>query len=340
MSNLVERLNATAHPRLERTLGYQANSRWVAWHWEPQLNQVMHNDGENIGTGNGVAWQIFLQHPQVSPSVQDYNLGAADQYWMLLDRYSRNLYVGLGPDVQSLLEAPESLALLASLDGSNNFFSETADALKDSWERLTNSEGVRNLRNSIPLGVGVALLAAVGIGGWYWLKPIMERQPAATETPLVACGTGGSGDFSAYFAPAMGSQELHVISVYEARSDHRAGYHPTGLVEVKVQRQEKPIILALSAYEPVHWNVTLEPGVKVEYIILNGYHQQSISGVDGVPVDKYIHRGIRSRSGHFSYKWLNSLEYKPLLVQRLEQYTRTKLTSFQGCYRGTSFQLK
>jgi len=340
MSNLVERLNATAHPRLERTLGYQANSRWVAWHWEPQLNQVMYNDGDNIGTGNGVAWQVFLQHPQVSPSVQDYNLAAADQYWLLLDRHSRNLYVGLGPDVQSLLEAPESLALLASLDGNNDFFQEIGDAIKDNLERLTNSEGFRNLKNLIPLGVGAASIAAVGVGGWYWLKPILERQPAATETPLVACGEGGSGDFSAYFARTMGSKELHVISVYEARSDHSAGYHPTGLVEVKVQRQEKPIILALSSYEPVHWNFTLSPGVEIEQIILNGYHQQSISGVDGVPVDKYIHKRIRYRPGHFSYKWLNTLEYKPLLVQRLEQYTRTQLTSFQGCYRGTSFQLK
>lgn len=340
MSNLVERLNATAHPRLERTLGYQANSRWVAWHWEPELNQVMYNDGDNIGTGNGVAWQVFLQHPQVSPSVQDYNLSQADQYWLLLDRHSRNLYVGLGPDVQSLLDAPESLALLASLDGNNDFFQETSDAIKDNLARLTNSDGFRNLKNLIPLGVGAASIAALAYGGWYWLKPIMDKQQATTQTPLVACGADGSGDFSAYFARTMGSQELHVISVYEARSDHSGGYHPTGLVEVKVERQEKPIILALSSYEPVHWNVTLSPGVKVEYIILNGYHQQSISGVDGVPVDKYIHKGIRSRPGHFAYKWQNTLDYKPLLVQRLEQYTRTKLTSFQGCYRGTSFQLK
>ena len=113
MSNLVQRLEITAHPQLEKSLGYRGDSRWVAWRWEPDIDQLISSDGKTVGTGNNMAWLVFLQHDLVDPAVQEYNLGEGDRYWLLLDTATRNLYVGEGKTVQSLLEQPESLALLA-----------------------------------------------------------------------------------------------------------------------------------------------------------------------------------------------------------------------------------
>ena len=344
MSNFVQRLDVNAHPRLEKSLGYRANSRWVAWHWEPEINQLTYTDGQNVGTGNGTSWQVFLQHHRVNPQVQDYHLNEADRYWLLLDRTTRNLYVGEGRDVQSLLEQPESLALLASLDSKSNVIQDAGDALQDRLRDLQNSQTVKNL---IPVGVGAALIAAVGAGSWFWLKPIASHQLAATEkaTTLTAfnhhCGDGGSRKFSAYATSSVGESELHLISVYEARSDHSGGYHPVGSIDVKVQRQQKPMILALSSYEPVHWHLTPDPGVEIKRVILSGYHDQTISGIEGIPVDTQDYSvGISVKNLPYGTTSVYKYPEQSSFVARLERMTGTRLTSAQRCYRGTSFTIK
>ncbi|MDY7007486.1 MAG: hypothetical protein SWX82_27030 [Cyanobacteriota bacterium] len=42
-----------------------------------------------------------------------------------------------------------------------------------------------------------------------------------------------------------------MIGVYEARSDRRGGYHPTGTINVKIERKNQPVILALSSYRKI-----------------------------------------------------------------------------------------
>ena len=134
---------------------------------------------------------------------------------------------------------------------------------------------------------------------------------------------------------------MHVIGVYEARGDHRGGYHPTGKIKVHIAEQKQPIVLALSAYEPVEWNIDAEPGVAIVKIILNGYHDQKVVGVDNIPVEEYSYEETGQYLGNFMYKWNTKAEKpKNSLVDKLEQLTGNDLTSFQGCYRGTSFQIK
>ena len=332
MSNFVQRLDLSAHSRLEKSLGYQASNRWVAWHWEPEINQLTYTDGNQVGTGNSTSWQVFLQHPQVNPQVQAYGLLEGDSYWLLLDRTTRNLYVGEGKAVQTLLEQPESLALLACLDGYNSVDEESKDTLQDNLKNLQDSATLKNL---IPVAVGAALIVAVGIGAWFWLKP-------NSLTPLNQdCGVGGSQDFSAYVTSSVGDKELHLISVYEAHSDHSSGYHPSGAIDVKVERQQKPMILALSSYEPVRWYLTLDPGVEIKRVILSGYHKQTISGADGIPVDRQDYSGgISVRNFPYASTSVYEAPENSSFVARLERMTGTRLTSALGCYRGTEFTIK
>ncbi len=334
---LIQRLDISAHPRLEKSLGYQANHRWVAWHWEPEINQAMYTDGKTAGASNSLAWQVFLEHPQMRSDLQIYNLAEAEQYWLLLDRKTRNLYVGEGKIVQGLLETPESLGLLACLDGNNNYYRDTRYAIG----QLTRFKPWRRWLKLVPIGIGAALVAAVGINTWSRFSPEVEKvaeKPVSITpvSPMASCGVGGSGDLSRYITSSSSPKEVHLVGVYEANSNHRAGYHPSGQVEVKVTRQDKPIILALSSYEPVEWNIQLEPGVVVEKVILNGYHDQKVIGISGIPIEEYSYEETGRYLGNFTYEW----ESSPALVKQLNQLTGNQLTSFQGCYRGTQFEIQ
>jgi len=353
VSNLVQRLEITAHPQLEQSLGYRGDSRWVAWGWEPDIDQIISSDGKTVGTGNNMAWLVFLQHDLVQPAVREYNLGEGDRYWLLLDTETRNLYVGEGKAVQSLLEQPESLALLACLDGGNA--GQTAETWQQTLSQLTATTAFRHLTNAIPFGIAAALIGALGVGTGLWVVPTVQQkltQKTAFTSPISSaanCGIGGSDDFSAYVGSSSPDKELHLIGVYEANSDHGNGNlsksalaKPTKRIEIKVERRNKPIILALSAYEPVNWNVTVEPGAIIEKIIVNGYHNQTVSGASGIPIEEHSYEETGNYIGDFIYKWGATAENSntPSLVTKLEQINRTKLTSFQGCYRGTNFSIK
>ena len=348
MSNLVQRLEITAHPQLEKSLGYRGDSRWVAWRWEPDIDQLISSDGKTVGTGNNMAWLVFLQHDLVDPAVQEYNLGEGDRYWLLLDTATRNLYVGEGKTVQSLLEQPESLALLACLDG-GNADRQTAETWQQTLSQLTATPVVRHLTKAIPFGIAAALIGALGVGTGLWVVPAVQ-QKLAEKTAFISpisstanCGLDGSNDFSAYIGSSSGNKELHLIGVYEANAEHgNRNYLSKSAIEIKVERRNKPIILALSAYEPVQWNITAEPGVVIEKIIVNGYHNQTVSGVSGIPIEEHSYEETGNYIGDFIYKWGATAESSNTssLVTKLEQRNRTSLTSFQGCYRGTNFTIK
>ncbi|NES75587.1 MULTISPECIES: hypothetical protein [Okeania] len=347
MSNLVKLLNFTAHPQLEKSLGYKSNHPWVAFHWEPEIDQVMYNDGKNIGTGISVAWQIFIQHPLVNSEVKDYQLNETDKYWLILDRKNRNLYVGTAKIVSTMLEQPESLNLLACLD-------EKVDLASGSSQNFNYSQNKRlrinlfdqNIKYLIVITASV-LIASITFGSWLLIRSKFQQQANQNELPRgvvdgFACGVGGSNNFSSFFNTSNGEKELHLVGVYEARSDHHGGYHPTGTINVKIERKNQPVILALSSYEPVHWNVSLGKEVKLEKVIINGYHDQEISGISGIPIEEFSYQGTGSYIGEFAYQW-DKFHHHPStasLVTKLEQITNTNLTSFQGCYRGTNFTIK
>jgi hypothetical protein len=87
--------------------------------------------------------------------------------------------------------------------------------------------------------------------------------------------------------------------------------------------------------------VTVEPGAVIEKIIVNGYNNQTVSGVSGIPIQVHSYEATGNYIGDFIYKWgTNPESNTPSLVTKLEQTNRTSLTSFQGCYRGTNFSIK
>ncbi|MFM9267477.1 hypothetical protein [Tychonema sp. BBK16] len=357
MSNLVQRLEITAHPQLEKSLGYRGDNRWIAWRWEPEIDQVICSDGKIVSAGNNMAWLVFLQHDLVQPVLQEYKLSERDRHSLLLDRHSRNLYIGEGSEIQTLLEQPKSLMLLTCLDRNTK-----GDSLRDSfasrkfgetWQqklaKTTQSDYFRHLINLIPVSIVATLIGALAVGTGMWVVPVAQQkltQKTDTTSPVnfeSNCYLGNSYKFSSHVGSFSGNKELHLIAAYEATSPQDNGNPSKNTIEIKIQRTNKPIILALSAYAPINWNVTIAPGTVIEKIIISGYEKQTVSGLSEIPIEEYSYKGTGKSltEGNFMYEWDSTIDStnSPSIVTKLEQITQTKLTSFQGCYRGTSFMI-
>ncbi len=62
-------------------------------------------------------------------------------------------------------------------------------------------------------------------------------------------------------------------------------YEIEGDATVNISDKHHDVILVLSGGAPIKWNIKAAPGVKIEKVILNGWHKQEVTGIaSGVPV--------------------------------------------------------
>src|SRR3989344_581374 len=104
-------------------------------------------------------------------------------------------------------------------------------------------------------------------------------------------------------------------------------YHQQGIVKVHVKDKSKPVVLALTAYEPTLWEITKDNGVRIEKIILGGYEAQEVKGVTGVPTESID--GLDSYSG----------DRPSALISQLEVLLDAEHSSFQESYKGETFTI-
>ncbi len=128
---------------------------------------------------------------------------------------------------------------------------------------------------------------------------------------------------------------LHGIGVYEGSYPAGAGHshdsHPDGNVDIEVHTLGHPVILALSSYEPVLWNIKPDEGVIMMEIILSCYHPCRVVGVDNsVRITRYKYSSGKRRFG-------NSRE--GYLTAELKAYTGQDFDSFQEMYTGKDFSV-
>ena len=98
--------------------------------------------------------------------------------------------------------------------------------------------------------------------------------------------------------PPQGRLELHVLGLYQG--DTFKG--DRGFVEVKVTDTSASLILALGAYESVHWQIDPAPGVVIKQVILSGYKPQFVSGMaEGTSVADYSRQGESSVGLPYAY---------------------------------------
>ena len=56
--------------------------------------------------------------------------------------------------------------------------------------------------------------------------------------------------------------------------------HETREVSVVVNKPGDPIVLVLSAYDPVIWKISRTPDTKIAAVLVGGYHNQAVLGID------------------------------------------------------------
>ncbi len=156
--------------------------------------------------------------------------------------------------------------------------------------------------------------------------------PSSADPPPLGGPTapGGSPGGGGPLPARCGDPEVHVIGVYETRSDHSGGYHPTGDGRVRIERPGKHV-LVLSAYEPTDWQVTLAPGARVEAVTLIGYHAQTVNLKD-VPITHDTGCG-------YSYPYNGGGCDTNVLLDLAATHAGADVTSFHGCYHASDWTL-
>lgn len=134
--------------------------------------------------------------------------------------------------------------------------------------------------------------------------------------------------------PPAQSSELLVIGIYTA----------SGTANVKVlNKGSSNVTLVLSAFDKTLWNLTVDPGVTINEIILNGYYPQSttITDTSGNPVTNIpiIDKSGPNYLGSYAYAWPSTTggSDTPGLISKVEALTGLKLTAFAGAYYANDF---
>jgi hypothetical protein len=131
---------------------------------------------------------------------------------------------------------------------------------------------------------------------------------------------------SAPLAGVSKDARIEGIGVYEAY-DTGKQQPKTGTVNVRVRRSAKPVILVLSGYHRIKWNLTVEPGAQVGAILISSYEPAEVIGA-GSARQMIIGRHSVHKRGDSEYNALDREVY---------QVTGKRIDFFQGTYRGASF---
>lgn len=115
--------------------------------------------------------------------------------------------------------------------------------------------------------------------------------------------------------------KVEAIGVYETKDRHPAG------ISVIVKKSDKPIVLMLSAYEPVRWNLIKESGANLAAVIATGYNLPQVTGAGGT----------KTVIKHGNYAYQQSGSGYAALNNDAMMWTGKPISKFQGAYAGTVF---
>lgn len=141
----------------------------------------------------------------------------------------------------------------------------------------------------------------------------------------------GAPTITPMLASVPANAEVSVIGVYQARQEARTGQgqRSAGAIRVAIGPGSRPLVLVLSSYEPVRWQLQNAGGRRISAILLSGYHESTVAGHSGANV-------LRIGSNH-AYK-LDSGQYEQL-KREISRYVANPVRSFQGAYEASEFSV-
>lgn len=115
--------------------------------------------------------------------------------------------------------------------------------------------------------------------------------------------------------------KVEAVGVYETKDRSPSG------INVIVKKSDKPLVLMLSGYEPVRWNLIKEPGANLVAVIATGYNLPVVTGAGSTKT--VINRG--------NYAYEQSGSGYAALNNDAIMWTGKPISKFQGTYGGTVF---
>jgi hypothetical protein len=158
--------------------------------------------------------------------------------------------------------------------------------------------------------------------------------PSASATPAAPVAYSAPSP-SAYPAPTgpiaalAKSAQMEAVDVYQGANGQARGGDRTGDVQVRVRRSARPIVLILSSYERVRWNLVMEPGAQLSAVLVSGYYPSQVIGAGSARV-------VTSGS---TYAYKNGSSEYAALERDVLRLTGKRIDIFQGRYEGISFSV-
>jgi hypothetical protein len=174
-------------------------------------------------------------------------------------------------------------------------------------------------------------LALMGSGLVGFEPPTCPTEPTSIGPVIADCDVQGGYETYTYVAPGSCETGLWVAGVYQARSVSSGDDHPTGAATVHFDVPGSHV-LALSAYEPVDWTVTVGPDTTLERILVAGYHAQTVDA-PGVPVEL-----VSGPSCGYSWPYNGEGCNTDALLGAFEAAAALPVTRFDGCYDAATFE--
>jgi hypothetical protein len=123
---------------------------------------------------------------------------------------------------------------------------------------------------------------------------------------------------------------IEAIGVYEGYSAQSRSHDRNGRpVEVRVNSASSPVILVLSSYESVRWQVIPESGARIAAVLLSSHNPSQVEGAGSARV---VNIGQR-------YAYKQNTPHYSALDGEVFRYTGKRIDFFQGRYQGKEFSV-
>lgn len=159
--------------------------------------------------------------------------------------------------------------------------------------------------------------------------------PAPAATAIAADRFRSDASASMGVDPQLGAlardAQIEGVGIYEGRERlvQPGPMRGAGKVQVTVRRSSRPIILVLSAYDPVQWNIQLEPGARLAAVLLSSYHEGSVEGLGSARLLRIGRTAVYKQDD----------ERFAELQGQVRRWTGKPISLFQGLYTGSRFSV-
>lgn len=163
-----------------------------------------------------------------------------------------------------------------------------------------------------------------------------DWQGVGPSDVILDCDVDSGYETYAWQTDQSSAVQLYLGAVYQTRSDHGSD-HPLGEASVHFARLGASV-LALSAYEPTHWTVTVGEGAALSKVIVIGYAAQSATVPDGVAVEAHFYEGGDGLAAcGYSLPYNGGGCDTDELVADVEALSGLSLFRFDSCYDARTF---